>query len=141
LLSCSQWEGPSMHSRCLAFFPFLFLGGGRFFFHVSQFPNVFALCSFQVPNMFPSFAMFSPFSIPPHFYPICLEKWCPPFTYIVVSISTLLLITWPQWTSTHHRTIHCMPIITQLWMNLNWVNIWFHLGNQFCSKSVTYIGR
>ncbi len=30
-----------------------------------------------------------------------------------VSLLTLLLITWPQWTSTHHRTIHWMPIITQ----------------------------
>jgi hypothetical protein len=47
---------------------------------------------------------------------------------------TLLLITWPQWTSTHQRTIHWMPIITQLWMNLNWVNIWFHLGNQFWNE-------
>jgi hypothetical protein len=25
-------------------------------------------------------------------------------------------------------------VITQLWMNLKWVNIWFHLGNQFCKK-------
>jgi len=42
---------------------------------------------------------------------------------------------WPQWTSTHQHTIHWMPIITQLWMNLiNRVNIWFHLGNQFCRK-------
>ncbi len=35
----------------------------------------------------------------------------------------------PQWTSTHQRTIHWMLVITQLWMNLNWVNIWFHLAN------------
>jgi hypothetical protein len=33
------------------------------------------------------------------------------------------------WTSIHQGTIDWMPIITQLWMNLNWVNIWFHLGN------------
>jgi hypothetical protein len=39
-----------------------------------------------------------------------------------------------QWTSTHQHTIHWMPVITQLWMNFNWVNIWFHLGNQFCKK-------
>jgi len=39
------------------------------------------------------------------------------------------------WTRTHQRTIHWMPtIITQLWMSLNWVTIWFHLGNQFCKK-------
>ncbi len=25
--SCSQWEGPSMHSRCLAFFLFKFFWG------------------------------------------------------------------------------------------------------------------
>jgi hypothetical protein len=41
-----------------------------------------------------------------------------------------------QWTNTHQRTIHRMPIITQLWMNLNlnWVTIRFHIGNQFCKK-------
>jgi hypothetical protein len=22
--------------------------------------------------------------------------------------------------------------MNQLWMNLDWVNIWFHLGNPFC---------
>jgi hypothetical protein len=47
---------------------------------------VFALCSLGVPNGFPKcspiFAMFPQFSIQPHFYPICLGKWCPPFTYI-----------------------------------------------------------
>jgi hypothetical protein len=31
----------------------------------------------------------------------------------------------PEWTSTHQLTIHCMPVMTQLWMNLNRVNIWF----------------
>ncbi len=46
-----------------------------------------------------------------------------------------LWLHWPQWTSTHQqRTIHWMPVITQLWMNVNWVNIWFNLGNQFCKK-------
>jgi len=38
------------------------------------------------------------------------------------------------WTSTHQCTIHWMPLITQLWMNLKWVGIWFHLGNQLCKK-------
>ncbi len=47
----------------------------------------------------------------------------------------------PQWTSTHQCTIHLMPVITQLWMNLNWVNIGFCLSNQFCRKQVSYIGR
>jgi hypothetical protein len=37
----------------------------------------------------------------------------------------------PQGTSTHQCIIHWMHIITQLWMNLNWVDIWF---NQFCKK-------
>jgi hypothetical protein len=37
--------------------------------------------------------------------------------------------------------IHWMPIIIQLWMNLNWINIRFHLGNQFCRKQVSYIGK
>jgi hypothetical protein len=57
-------------------------GGGIFFFNFSQIPNVFALCSLQVPTMFPNFAMFSSFSIPPHFYPTYLGKWRPPFTCI-----------------------------------------------------------
>jgi hypothetical protein len=26
-------------------------------------------------------------------------------------------------------SIHWMPVITELWMNLNWVNLWFHLPN------------
>jgi hypothetical protein len=60
-ISCSQWEGPSMHSRCLAFFPFkVFLGcggGERNYFHVSLVPNVFSMGSHQIPNMFPN--MFS----------------------------------------------------------------------------------
>jgi len=81
-ISCSQWEGPSMHSRCVAFFSFHVLGrGGRDFF--SFFPASQCVCSMflsssqWVPNIFPNI-----FSIPPHFYPICLGKWCPPFTYI-----------------------------------------------------------
>ncbi len=46
-----------------------------------------------------------------------------PLGRYLVSILTLLLFTW-------------MPIMTQLWMNLNWVNIWFHLGNQFCRSHI-----
>jgi hypothetical protein len=41
---------------------------------------------------------------------------------------------------TQQRTIHWMPIITQFWMNLNWVNIWFHLCNPY-SKLVGPICR
>jgi hypothetical protein len=40
----------------------------------------------------------------------------------------------PQWTSTHQCIIHWIPVSTQLWMNLNWVNIWFCFSNQFCRK-------
>ncbi len=40
----------------------------------------------------------------------------------------------PQWTSTHQHIIHWMPVITRLWMNLNWVSIWFHFGNPLCTK-------
>jgi hypothetical protein len=82
-ISCSQWEGPSMHSRCLVFFPFMFWGGGgggrKIFFHFSRLPNVFTLCSFQVPNAFPIFSpTFSPYLLTF----IYLGKCCPPFTYI-----------------------------------------------------------
>jgi hypothetical protein len=61
-ISCNHWEDPSMHSWCLAFFPFMFWGGGvghgggRFFFIFPRLPNVFTLCSFQVPNGFPTFS-------------------------------------------------------------------------------------
>jgi hypothetical protein len=53
--------------------------GGKIFFHFSRLPNVFALCSFQVPNGFP---IFSPTFSPYLFTFICLGKWCFPFTYI-----------------------------------------------------------
>ncbi len=68
-ISCSQWEGPSMHSRCLVFFPFMFWGGGGrrdffSFFPTSQCVRTMFLSSSQwVPNIFPNI-----FSIPPHFY-------------------------------------------------------------------------
>jgi hypothetical protein len=39
-----------------------------------------------------------------------------------------------NWTSTHQHIIHWMPVITRLWMNLNWVSIWFHFGNPLCTK-------
>jgi hypothetical protein len=69
-----------------SFFSFYVLGwkGGRggwdffSFFPASQCVRTIFLSSFQwVPNIFPNI-----FSISPHFYPICLGKWCPPFTYI-----------------------------------------------------------
>jgi hypothetical protein len=66
------------------FFPFMFWGvggGGRgkIFFHFSRLPNVFALCSFKVPNGFPIFyPTFSPYFLTF----ICLGKWRPPFTYM-----------------------------------------------------------
>jgi hypothetical protein len=77
-ISCSQWESPSILSRCLVFFPFKFWGGGKDFFYFSLVPNVFLLCSIQVPNVFSNML-----SITPHFYPICFGNSCPPFTYIV----------------------------------------------------------
>jgi hypothetical protein len=70
------------------FFPFYVLGGvGEMFFIFPGFPMCLQYVpssSQLVPNMFPNFTMFFPnvLSIPSHFYPICLGKWCPPFTYI-----------------------------------------------------------
>jgi len=80
-ISCSQWEGPSMHSRCLVFFPFMFWGGeGRkdfySFFSTSQCVHTMFLSSFKwVPNIFPNI-----FSIPLH----CYMPWkmVSSFTYI-----------------------------------------------------------
>jgi hypothetical protein len=35
--------------------------------------------------------------------------------------------------STGHDPLHAQcPLRLPLWMNLNWVNIWFHLGNPSC---------
>jgi hypothetical protein len=54
----------------LLFFLLCFgVGGGRDFFHFSWLPNVFALCSFQVPNGFP---IFSPYLFT--FIPYALEN-------------------------------------------------------------------
>ncbi len=42
-----------------------------------------------------------------------------------------------------HHPLDDAPLITRLWMNLNSlisVYIWFHLGNQFYEKQVSYIG-
>jgi hypothetical protein len=48
-ISCSQWEGPSMHSRCFAFLPFKFGGGGGlwkgFLFIFLWFPMCSPTCS------------------------------------------------------------------------------------------------
>ncbi len=41
-ISCSQWEGQSMHSWCLAFYPFKFCGE-RIFFHFSLVLKAFPL--------------------------------------------------------------------------------------------------
>ncbi len=52
-MPCSQWEGPSMHSRHLAFYSFFPLrGGGRIFFS-------FFRSSQCVPTMSPKFPMCS----------------------------------------------------------------------------------
>ncbi len=74
-ISCNQWKGPNVHSRCLVFFPFMFWGGvgwggvegGKDFF--SFFPTSQCVCTMffsssqWVPNIFPNI-----FSIPLHFY-------------------------------------------------------------------------
>jgi len=61
---------------CLVSFYVLGWWGGGIFF--SFFPASQCVCTMfpssspWVPNMFPNFTMFSPFSVPPHFDPICL---------------------------------------------------------------------
>ncbi len=79
-ISCRQWEGPNMHSRCLAFFSYDVLGGvgqgGERDFLVI-FPS-FLMCSQYVPFKFPIGSHDVPqfcnvflnmCSIAPHFYP------------------------------------------------------------------------
>jgi hypothetical protein len=65
-----QAMGKAKHAlKVPCFFPFMFWGGRgggggarEIFFHFSRLPNVFALCSFQVPNGFPIFSpTFSPY--------------------------------------------------------------------------------
>ncbi len=75
---------PKNALKCLAFFPFKLWGEGMLFFHFSLVPNVFSLCSHQVPIKLPKFPKLLPsiFSIAPHFYPVCFGKCCPPLTYI-----------------------------------------------------------
>jgi len=59
-MPCSQWEGPSMHSRHLAFYSFFPLRRGEgFFFHFSIVPTMFPLGSQWVLNMSPKFPMCS----------------------------------------------------------------------------------
>ncbi len=43
-------------------------------------------------------------------------------------------VSGPACTRTHEHAIHWIPVMTQLWMNLNWVNIRFDLSNLFCKK-------
>ncbi len=87
-ISCSQWEGPSMHPTCLAFSNW---GVRGFFFIFPWFPNVFSLSSLQVPNGFPLGSQYVPqfsnvlpnvFSIAPHFYRICFGRCLHPFTSV-----------------------------------------------------------
>jgi len=76
---------PKYALKVHCFFSFYVLGGGGgggrdffSFFPASQCVCTMFLSSSQwVPNIFPNI-----FSIPPHFYSICIGKWCPPFTYI-----------------------------------------------------------
>ncbi len=100
--------GMPKHAFKLPCFFFLLSFEGIFFFffcHFSLVPNVFPLCSLQVPNEFTSGFQYdlkvpngftsgfqydpqdpkvflNMFLIAPHVYPICFGKSCPPFTYI-----------------------------------------------------------
>jgi len=67
------------------FLPFYVLGGGGVGENFFIFPS-FPMCLHYVPSSsqwVPQFCnvFLNMFSIPPHLYPICLGKWCPPFTY------------------------------------------------------------
>jgi len=113
-ISCSQWEGPSMHSRCLAFFPlrvFLGCGGGeRNYFHVSLVPNVFSMGSHQIPNMFPNMFSIHTSLLSPHTLAnvVCLS----PIAYTAGPkgrTSILQNRTWSDW-----EFIVCQNEITKI---------------------------
>jgi hypothetical protein len=77
-ISCGQREGPSMHSRCLTHFPFMFwgLGGGEdqfvFFLGSQCVPTMFTLSSQWVPqHVLHSTSLFISYA---------LANCCPPFT-------------------------------------------------------------
>ncbi len=82
-ISCSQWKGLNMHSKCLDFFSFMLWveGGGRIFIKKSFVPTMFPSSSQCVPIRFP---MCSPrvFPIAPRYNPICFAQSPPIFTYI-----------------------------------------------------------
>jgi len=103
-ISCSQWEGPSMHSRCLAFFPFrVFVGGGGGW--GEEFFSCFPMCSQCVLNVFPSDSQYVPqhvfhthLTFIPHTLAnvVCLS----PIAYIVGPkgrTSILQNRTWSDW--------------------------------------------
>jgi hypothetical protein len=76
-ISCSQWESPSILSKCLGFFPLSLGEGGKDFFHFSLVPNVFLLCSIQVPIKLPLFWGSSIVSFQIEWWTIKLAAHCP----------------------------------------------------------------
>jgi len=60
------------------------------------------------------------------------------FVIYVVVFYKALVHTWEielhSLARVNERTIHGMPIMMHLWMNLNWVNIQFHLNNSYYKK-------
>ncbi len=83
-ISCSKWEGPSMHTRCLAFFLLSLGWWGEYFFSffpgsqcvLTMFPIKFSMGSHQVPNMFSKLPICSPTCCPQHlaFIPYALAN-------------------------------------------------------------------
>jgi hypothetical protein len=87
-ISCSQHEGPSVHSRCLAFFFFPQLGGGGFF---SFFPS-----SQCVSTMCPSSSQWVPIG-----FSICSpSSQCVP-QHVLHSTSLLSYMFWQMLSSFH----------------------------------------
>ncbi len=125
-ISCSQWEGPSMHSSCLTFFFLSFggrggEGGGKrgkdfcsFFLGSQCVPTRLHSSSQWVPNVFPNM-----FFIAPHFYPICFDKCCSPFTYITAPNG--------MYSNLQNRTFY-RSATKGLLMNSGWRLKWSFIG-------------
>ncbi len=130
---CSQWEGPSRHSRCLAFFPFKF-GVGRIFFHFSlgsQYVlTMFPLSSqWELPSIFPKFLMYSPTCSPQH------------LTFIPYALA--MLSSFQVYVSAKGKEFHCSYQKLLVWLPLQFH---FHLSDGpiklvGCKKTQIELGR
>jgi len=62
---------------------------------------------------------------------LAIGGWTPVAMAIVANV---LVSDHQNYVCLEQKTIHPILLVTQLWMNLNGINIWFHLGSPFYKK-------